>query len=286
MSWLKEAFGGGAPSSFKEKPEELTQKDPAIPDRYVTNKSANRPFLAYAEYREKQKALHEEWLVKKKERDEKIARGEKVGPLPPDPTEVKEVGLGGILKFFLYVLIVGALAGKFITGSYTWDHQTRWMQLKNWMPRNERLFTPEYLAQFNGEDPNKPIYLSIEGEVFDVTQGRAYQPGGSYSILAGKEGARAFGTGCFREHMTHDTRGLDPEERAGIEHWKKFYADHQTYWKVGRLMLPPIDPKSPVPEHCDPKKRAKQEEERKKDAERRARQQAKKQAEAVHGEEL
>ena len=51
-------------------------------------------------------------------------------------------------------------------------------------------------------------------------------------------------------------------------------------------MLPPIDPKSPVPEHCDPKKRAKQEEERKKDAERRARQQAKKQAEAVHGEEL
>ena len=26
---------------------------------------------SYAEYREKQKALHEEWLVKKKERDEK-----------------------------------------------------------------------------------------------------------------------------------------------------------------------------------------------------------------------
>jgi hypothetical protein len=93
--------------------------------------------FSYAKYRKEQDALHEEWLVKKKERDEKIARGEKVGPLPPDPTAVKEVGVLGILKFFFYVLLIAALAGKFITGSYTWDYETKWTQLKTWMPVSE-----------------------------------------------------------------------------------------------------------------------------------------------------
>lgn len=71
------------------------------------------------------------------------------------------------------------------------------------------------LKQFDGSDPEKPIYLAvsppftknpfslslspknplqfplshhalnlqIDGEVYDVTGGKAYQPGGSYSIL-------------------------------------------------------------------------------------------------------
>jgi hypothetical protein len=83
-----------------------------------------------------------------------------------------------------------------------------------------------------------------------------------------------------------ETHSQSQSLKQGIEHWKKFYADHKTYWKVGRLMLPPIDPKSPIPEHCDPAKRAKQEEQRKKDAERQQRQKAKQEAEARHGEEL
>ena len=40
----------------------------------------------------------------------------------------------------------------------------------------------------------------------------------------------------------------------GVEHWKKFYADSKKYPKVGRVSHPSIDPASPVPEHCDPKK--------------------------------
>ncbi|EAU84286.1 hypothetical protein CC1G_01282 [Coprinopsis cinerea okayama7 len=254
MSWLKEAAGGAAPPKYKDDPNELTEKDPSIPNRYVTNKPANRPFLAYAEYRAQQERLHNEWLKKKKAHDEAIARGEDPGPLEPDPTAVQEVGLGAVLKFLLFALLFTALAGKFVTGSYTWDYDAKWMQLKNWMPRNDRLFSVEYLAKFNGEDPGKPIYLSIDGEVYDVTKGAAYQKGGSYHILAGREGARAFATGCFREHMTHDTRGLDEEERKGLEHWKQFYRDHKTYRYVGRLALPPIDPTKPIPEHCDPKK--------------------------------
>ena len=40
----------------------------------------------------------------------------------------------------------------------------------------------------------------------------------------------------------------------GVQHWKKVYQDSNKYHKVGRVSHPPIDPASPIPEHCDPKK--------------------------------
>lgn len=40
----------------------------------------------------------------------------------------------------------------------------------------------------------------------------------------------------------------------GVQHWKKFYTDSKKYYKVGRVSHPSIDPASPYPEHCDPKK--------------------------------
>lgn len=50
----------------------------------------------------------------------------------------------------------------------------------------------------------------------------------------------------------------------GLNHWKSFYAEHKDYFKVGRVVHPPIDPVTPIPVHCDPKKAAKQAEARKK----------------------
>lgn len=89
----------------------------------------------HKEYRERQEALHNEWLEKKKIRDAKIAKGEPVGPLERDPTQPTEVGVVGLLKFFLYLTIFIALSGKFITGSYTWEYETRWLpQLKSLWP--------------------------------------------------------------------------------------------------------------------------------------------------------
>jgi hypothetical protein len=77
-------------------------------------------------------------LEKKKARDEAIARGEKVEPLEPDPTAQEEVGLLGLLKFIIIVLFVIALAGKFITGSYTWESDSMWLQVKTYFPVNTR----------------------------------------------------------------------------------------------------------------------------------------------------
>ena len=73
-------------------------------------------------------------MERQTEREAKIARGEKVDPPEPDPTAQHEVGLLGLLKFFLYLFLFAALAGKFVTGSYTWDIKTKWLQIKNYKP--------------------------------------------------------------------------------------------------------------------------------------------------------
>ena len=56
-------------------------------------------------------------------REEKIDRGEEVGPEEPDPTAEPEVGCIGLLKFLVISLVVIVLAGKFFTGSYLWEQQ-------------------------------------------------------------------------------------------------------------------------------------------------------------------
>lgn len=70
-------------------------------------------------------------------------------------------------------------------------------------------------------------------------------------MFAGKDASRAYVTGCFKTHLTHDVRGLTKAERQVLDKWYKFYADHKTYFKVGTLKVPPIDPTTPVPEPCE-----------------------------------
>ena len=96
------------------------------------DKVSLEPDYRYREYIEQQEALHAAWVEKKEARDEAIARGEKVGPLEPDPTAPEEVGLLGLLKFIVIALFCIALAGKFITGSYTWESDNKWLQAKTY----------------------------------------------------------------------------------------------------------------------------------------------------------
>lgn len=49
-------------------------------------------------------------------------------------------------------------------------------------------FTQEELKKYDGTDPNLPIYLALDGNVYDVTKGKEfYEVGGSYHSLAGKD---------------------------------------------------------------------------------------------------
>jgi len=247
MSWFLNPEG----VAKKRDEAESLVPDPMNPNVMVSNKSANRPFLAYKEYRHEQEKKHEEWLARKRERDERLAEGEEVGPEEPDPTAEVEIGLWGIVKFLLGTLVIALLAGKFVTGSYLWEYDGKWVQAKTYFPAKQQLFSEQTLAQFDGSDPNKPLYIAIDGDVYDVSANRhTYGPGGSYHIFAGRDAARAYATGCFQTHLTHDVRELDDKELRGLVHWKKFFADHKTYFKVGTVKHVPIDPTSPIPEPC------------------------------------
>jgi len=73
-----------------------------------------------------------------------------------------------------------------------------------------RYFTEEELVKYTGEDPDLPIYLVVNGTVFDVTKSpKFYGPGGGYHIFAGRDATRAFVTGCFDSDATPDMRGVE-----------------------------------------------------------------------------
>ncbi|THH12329.1 hypothetical protein EW145_g82 [Phellinidium pouzarii] len=239
MSWLMNPTGEQPLRNVE--PEEDKVED--YTGRKVSNRAANRPFLAYTRYREQQKRDHEAWLERKKEREEKLAKGEEVGPEERDPTAQEEVGLFGLLKFIVYCLLIVALAGKFFTGSFLFDlhFESKLPALHKLWPTNQRLFSEEGLLKFDGTNADKPIYLAIDSDVYD-------------QFKAGRDAARAFATGCFATHRTHDIRGLNEKEMKGLEHWKNFFANHKKYVKVGKVLHHPIDPSSPIPEPCKTEK--------------------------------
>lgn len=66
-----------------------------------------------------------------------------MSPEEPDPTAEPEVGCLGLLKLVLYVLVFALLAGKFITGSFLWEHELP--NFKKWIPvRRPRPLPPSF----------------------------------------------------------------------------------------------------------------------------------------------
>lgn len=144
--------------------------------------------------------------------------------------------------------------------------------------------TLEELAAFNGKDESTPLYLAVNGTIYDVSAGRRmYGPGGSYNVFVGRDASRAFVTGCFKEDFTSDMRGAekmflpvdDPKIDAqwtsaemeaikkqeledakqkvheGLAHWAKFFARNDKYQMIGYVKYPDGWPESePIREPC------------------------------------
>ncbi|XP_048434269.1 membrane-associated progesterone-binding protein 4 isoform X2 [Pyrus x bretschneideri] len=81
----------------------------------------------------------------------------------------------------------------------------------------QRLFTVEELALYNGTDASLPIFLGILGSVFDVTKGKShYGEGGGYNHFSGRDASRAFVSGNFTgDGLTDSLRGLSSTQ--GVE---------------------------------------------------------------------
>lgn len=100
-----------------------------------------------------------------------------------------------------------------------------------------RLVTLNELASHGHSGPLKAIWLSILGNVFDVSVGREryYGPKGGYNFFTGRDGTRAYVTGQFDEEgLVDDIEGLTPLQVGEVDEWIKFY--NKEYKYVGKLI--------------------------------------------------
>lgn len=118
-------------------------------------------------------------------------------------------------------------------------------------PRN---FTQKQLSYFDGKDDEKtgepkPVYLSLDTVVFDVSEGRNfYGPGGPYELFAGHECGVALAKFSFNEEFIDDFDGcskLAYAEKSELENWMSKFEHWRQYPIKGRLIP---DAKMPNPD--------------------------------------
>lgn len=139
--------------------------------------------------------------------------------------------------------MLNAFASYMVTSSTTWGYDGKFKDFGyyKYLIFNRRLsnFTRQELSRYDGSDAGLPIYVSIYGEVYDVTRSKVlYGPKGHYRNMAGKESARMLITGCLTEpdQYTADLRGLDLDHAmAEILQWQKYYQSRSKYWLVGEF---------------------------------------------------
>lgn len=105
-----------------------------------------------------------------------------------------------------------------------------------------KTFTPPTLRPFDGTN-SQPVYVAVNGRVFDVTSGRNfYGPGGPYANFAGRDATRGLACSSFDEDMLttdlegplDDLKGLGDEEKSTLRGWEERFSEK--YLVVGKLV--------------------------------------------------
>ncbi|KAJ5490791.1 hypothetical protein N7539_002358 [Penicillium diatomitis] len=203
-------------------------------------------------------------------REAPVARRQKGGCA--DAAQSNGISILDILRVLATVVIASCGLSYYITNSesFLWGYRpwfTRWPVVKTYLTGPVNL-TPAQLSLYNGSDPHLPIYLAVNGSIFDVSANPAiYGSGGSYNFFAGRDATRAFVTGCFQEDLTPDLIGAEerfiPVEdvegekitnaqkkirreremrlaRTAVEQtvnrWESFFRNHKKYFQVGKVV--------------------------------------------------
>ena len=92
---------------------------------------------------------------------------------------------------------------------------------------SDRTFTAEELNEFRGQTGDIPIYISVCGNVYDVSSGRGfYGPGAGYNVFAGKEASRALGKMQVSEvECNASWTNLNQEHLDVLKDWEKKYKE-------------------------------------------------------------
>lgn len=125
------------------------------------------------------------------------------------------------------VIVVVIVVGYFVYENY---------QQKKKFEELGRVFniTVDELKQYNGKD-NKRIFVSINGDIFDVTNSPFYSPGASYNLFAGRDAT----VGLAKNDLTGEWLGkpyssMTDEERQIANDWHDRFS--QKYRKVGKII--------------------------------------------------
>ncbi|KAJ5530405.1 hypothetical protein N7527_003798 [Penicillium freii] len=190
-----------------------------------------------------------------------------------EPDQDRGISVLDVIRVIVTILIACGGLSYYVTSSESvlWGYRpwyTRWPVVKQWVQGPVTL-TPSQLSLYNGTDTSLPLYVAVNGTVFDVSANRMiYGPGGSYNFFAGRDATRAFVTGCFKEDLTNDMRGVeimflpveDIEEEAvtsaekkirrekelraararveaTVKRWSGFFANHAKYFEAGRVVV-------------------------------------------------
>lgn len=156
--------------------------------------------------------------------------------------EVSGISFVDVLRVLSGILLLSTLLSWFVTDgdSFTWGYKSasfKWKNVKlmfvrfshfpagydkvtvvNTLQNTPLNLSDTELMRYNGEDPNLPVYVAVNGSVFDVSSNRiTYGPGGGYGFFAGRDAARAYVSGCFAEDLTWDLRGVEEQFIKGAE---------------------------------------------------------------------
>ncbi|KAL4873816.1 hypothetical protein BDV12DRAFT_159665 [Aspergillus spectabilis] len=178
-----------------------------------------------------------------------------------------------IIRLLATLVAVSCGLSYYLTSSESllWGYKpwfTDWPQLVQYIKGPINL-TPTDLALYDGTNPDLPIYLAVNGTIFDVSANpHMYGPGGGYHFFSGRDATRAFVTGCFAEDITDDLTGVEEmfipideaeEEEAlnsgerkkrreqdvraakkrvekQVRHWHGFFRNHKKYFEVGKVV--------------------------------------------------
>jgi membrane-associated progesterone receptor component len=104
-----------------------------------------------------------------------------------------------------------------------------------------RDFTIQQLREFDGNN-EKPIYVALRGEVYDVSSAHElYGPGQGYHLFAGRDSSRAMAKLSFEETdlANPDISKLNPFEKDALDDWVQKFKYYKQYPVVGRISYPP-----------------------------------------------
>lgn len=91
-----------------------------------------------------------------------------------------------ILILFIVTFIFTLLFNYFTVKSKSLDKSDTTVENSS-LPKMSALT----LKEFDGSDNSKPIYIALNGKVYDVSEGRKfYETGGTYHYLAGRDSSK------------------------------------------------------------------------------------------------